>query len=305
MAKKMYSTAIMMVLGLILATSMAYAEGSQCRPIEQSASISSDLTERSDLWAEPEGLGQDQFAMEEGEYRYGDEFAGYDEFASYDEFAGYTDLGTGEDFAALEQGEESVALSHPEETAEYGALAQMEPMAEESSTLMISELSPMEKGKFATFESRDLVGAFVRDSQCNIVGLVNELLIDSSGHTIAIINHGDYDKYGEGGRYTLVPLEALQIAEASPSDLEKVIVSLNMTEDQLEAAPFFDPTRTDDRQYAGQVYTHFGLQPYWTDERRFEDISMPEGGSFSEDSSESMSEPLIIQEETTIYRWVE
>ena len=49
------------------------------------------------------------------------------------------------------------------------------------------------KSGFMELNSFDLVGAPVEDSCGNIVGIVNEVMVDSAGHAFAVINHGDYD----------------------------------------------------------------------------------------------------------------
>jgi hypothetical protein len=117
-----------------------------------------------------------------------------------------------------------------------------------------------EKSDSMTFNSMDLIGAPVQDQEGHPIGVITMLQIDSGGRALAIINHGDHDKYGEGGRLTPVPFDALKLS----GETGKVDVVLNIDEDQLEAAPFFDPTKSDSR-YAGDVYRHYGIQPSWGD----------------------------------------
>ncbi len=123
--------------------------------------------------------------------------------------------------------------------------------------------SPMEKGGFLFVDSRDLIGTPVRDSSGEVIGLTNSLVLDLKGHAFAIINHGSYEEYGEGGRFTPVPLEALQVSRSISGDN---YITLAMNEKELESAPFFDPTETQDRQYEANIYRYFGIQPYWTEE---------------------------------------
>lgn len=134
-----------------------------------------------------------------------------------------------------------------------------------------SSASPMEKGEVLFVDSRDLIGAPVRDPKGEVIGLVNSLLLDSGGHAFAIINHGSNEEYGEGGRFTPVPFEALQVSRSTSGEN---LVALAMNEEQLESAPFFDPTETQNRQYEANIYRYFGIQPYWTEENLSHEDSM-------------------------------
>jgi hypothetical protein len=122
--------------------------------------------------------------------------------------------------------------------------------------------APMGKGGFMTFNSIDLIGAPVKNSQGGFLGIVNGVTIDSEGHAFAIVNHGDYDLYGPGGANSPVPFAALRISEAK-SGMEDVILNTDM--EHLDFAPFFDPTQSSNRQTEANIYLYYGLQPYWTE----------------------------------------
>ena len=122
---------------------------------------------------------------------------------------------------------------------------------------------PMETGHFMTFDSHDFIGALVNNPQGEFLGIVSRLEVDSGGHAFAILNHGPDAYYGEGGGYTPVPIEALQLSEQKPGNL-KIVAKLN--EKQLEAAPFYNPTASDKRDYEADIYKFYGIQPYWTEE---------------------------------------
>jgi len=124
---------------------------------------------------------------------------------------------------------------------------------------------PMGKGSFGTFDTMKLIGAPVKNSSGEFLGLVNEVIVDSEGHAFAIVNHGDYDIYGEGGVNTPVPIAALRISEGN-SGQERVV--LNTDTEHLDYAPYYDPAKTNDRQYEANIYTYFGLQSYWTEEAK-------------------------------------
>ncbi len=123
--------------------------------------------------------------------------------------------------------------------------------------------APMEKSGFMTFDSYDLIGVPVRNSQGRFLGLVNGIMIGSDGQAFAVVNHGDYDLYGPGGVNTPVPIAALQISETKYGK-EKIV--LNTDTEHLDFAPYLDPTKSHDRQYEANIDRYFGLQPSWTAE---------------------------------------
>ena len=120
----------------------------------------------------------------------------------------------------------------------------------------------MGKRGLMSFNGLDLIGASVRDSHGEYLGIVNEVMIDSGGHAFAIVNHGDYDLYGESGVNTPVPFEALRISETK-SGKEKIV--FKMDAEHLDFAPYLDPTKGLDRQREANIYEYYGIQPYWTE----------------------------------------
>lgn len=116
-----------------------------------------------------------------------------------------------------------------------------------------------------TFDTMKLIGVAVRNPNGEILGLVNEIIVDSGGRAFAIVNHGDYDLYGEGGVNTPVPIAALKISERQ-SGKERIV--LNTDAEHMVFAPYYDPTKVNDRQYEANVYSYFGVSPYWTEETK-------------------------------------
>ncbi len=119
-----------------------------------------------------------------------------------------------------------------------------------------------EKGHFMTLDSHNFLGALVKNPQGEFLGIVSSLDIDSGGHAFAIVSHGPDEYYGEGGGYTPVPIEALQLSEGKAGELSIVA---NLDEKKLEAAPFYDPTAERNRDYEADIYRFYGIQPYWTE----------------------------------------
>ena len=117
------------------------------------------------------------------------------------------------------------------------------------------------KSQSLSCERTDLVGAIVKNSRGDVIGIVNRVE-DSGGQSFAIINHGADSYYGEGGGYTPVPVGALKMeASSQEKPNNPMTVVLNKSEKQLEAAPFWDPTKMNDPQYEAKIDKFYGAQP--------------------------------------------
>jgi ribosomal 30S subunit maturation factor RimM len=114
---------------------------------------------------------------------------------------------------------------------------------------------------FMIFNSSDLIGVLVKNSHGELMGIIDEVRVDSAGHAFAVVNHGDYDLYGEGGVETPIPFEDLQILK-SKAPLDTVILKTDM--EHLDFAPYLDPLKMENRQYEANIYEYYGIQPYWT-----------------------------------------
>ena len=120
---------------------------------------------------------------------------------------------------------------------------------------------PMGKGGFMTFNSFDLIGVPVKNSHGRFLGLVDGVMIGSDGQAFAVVNHGDYDLYGEGGVNTPVPIAALRISETK-SGKERIV--LNTDTEHMDFAPYLDPAKSNDRKYEASIDRYFGVQPSWS-----------------------------------------
>ncbi len=117
------------------------------------------------------------------------------------------------------------------------------------------------KNGFMELNSFNLVGSAVENSCGKVVGVVNEVMIDSGGHAFAIIYHGDYDLYGEEGVNTPVPLQDLRISQTKGG---QDIAFLKTDMEHLDLAPYLNPLQMNSRQYEASIYVYYGIQPYWT-----------------------------------------
>ncbi len=117
----------------------------------------------------------------------------------------------------------------------------------------------MGKSQPQTCSKTDLVGAVVKDTRGNVIGIVDRIE-DDGGQSFAIINHGPDSLYGEGGGFAAVPISALKTAKSSNEDHSMTVV-LNKSEKQLESGPFWDPTKMNDRKYDVRIDKFFGTHP--------------------------------------------
>ena len=118
------------------------------------------------------------------------------------------------------------------------------------------------KGEVKEFNSHNLVSAAVENSCGKVTGIVNEVMVDSGGHAFLVINHGDYDIFGENGVNTPVPFQELRISKTKDG---QDIVILKTDTEHLDFAPYLGyPLQTNSRQYEASIYEFYGIQPYWT-----------------------------------------
>ena len=118
----------------------------------------------------------------------------------------------------------------------------------------------MGKSQSMSCDRAGLLGTLVKDSRGDLIGTVYRVENDG-GQSFAIINHELNSEYGEWVRYTPVPVGALKIAKFSKSNPLLMTIVLNKTEKQLEAAPFWDPTKMNDRKLQAKIDKYFGAQP--------------------------------------------
>ncbi len=115
------------------------------------------------------------------------------------------------------------------------------------------------KSQSLSCNSTDLAGAFVKNSRGDFIGIVTRVENDG-GQSFAIINHGPNSYYGEEGGYTPVPVGALKNAKPDPKLDNALTVVLNKTEKQLEAAPFWDPMKMNNRKYEAKIDHYYGAK---------------------------------------------
>ena len=111
------------------------------------------------------------------------------------------------------------------------------------------------------FDSSSVIGAPVKDSHGKTTGFINEVMVDSGGHALAVIFHADYDPFEYGGGINIpVPFQELTISKTKAGQ-DTVAVKTDMK--HLDFAPYLDPLKMQSRRYESNIYEYYGIQPYW------------------------------------------
>lgn len=92
------------------------------------------------------------------------------------------------------------------------------------------------------------------------LGTVNDIMIDKFNGNIAyaVMSFGGF--LGMGEKHHPLPWDVLNYDESENGYV------VNLSKEQLEAAPTIDSGQTDrllDRQYGESIYSYYGVQPYW------------------------------------------
>jgi hypothetical protein len=113
---------------------------------------------------------------------------------------------------------------------------------------------------WSSYQLTNLRNYFVKNHQEQYLGRIQDFVIDSSGRVVfAIISRPG--TLGIRGKPVAVPFEALSAGR------EKNEFVLGVSWEQFASLPNYDrSTELNNAQWAADVYRHFGLQPYWTDE---------------------------------------
>jgi sporulation protein YlmC with PRC-barrel domain len=120
-------------------------------------------------------------------------------------------------------------------------------------------------------EMENLLGATVMGSQGEDLGVIIDFVKDSNDRAVfAILVYGDQEIYGDFGRQVAIPFGALFCMERD--------CFLNASKDRLDSAPTFvwKDDLAPEMKLAEDVYRHFGMQPYWTEEEAIEHEFGPE-----------------------------
>lgn len=105
-----------------------------------------------------------------------------------------------------------------------------------------------------------LLGMGVKDSDGKDLGVIVDYMRDpTSRAAFVVLAYGTDEEFGQGGKMIAVPFDLFSCGEQD--------CTLNFARGGLDFAPTF-ASREDfaEQKMAWDVYRHFGLHPYWTDE---------------------------------------
>ncbi len=105
-----------------------------------------------------------------------------------------------------------------------------------------------------SFNVSALIGAPVETSKEEGVGRVNDLVIDFRNDQVVYSVLSDMG--GMEGRMVAVPFNELSKSSGN-------VFTLHTTKEKLMNAPAFAWTEMTDLRYAQNIYTYYGVQPYW------------------------------------------
>ena len=113
---------------------------------------------------------------------------------------------------------------------------------------------------WVNYEVSQLLHYSITDHDGQYLGRIEDFVVDSDGRiAFAIITQPGV--LGIRGKAVAVPFQTLTLGS------ERNEFVLDMSREEFASAPTFDKkANLANREWAGQVYKYFGLQPYWTEE---------------------------------------
>jgi len=128
-------------------------------------------------------------------------------------------------------------------------------------SLLLATASFAAKERADIYRASKLIGADVENLQGEKLGDIKDVVLDpETGRiTYAVLSFGGF--MGMGEKYFAIPWAALTSKGGEKGDFV-----LNVDKEKLKNAPGFDKSNWPnmaDRHWAEQVYTYYGITPYW------------------------------------------
>jgi sporulation protein YlmC with PRC-barrel domain len=119
----------------------------------------------------------------------------------------------------------------------------------------------MSQGWYRAYETKNLIGTPVENPLGEMVGSIQNFVVDPSGHVdFVIVKHTFYWEYVPRPSQTVaVPFKDIIVR---PS--EKISI-LKFSAWKLDFAPKLETNEIGLRHWADRDYSYFGLRPYWTE----------------------------------------
>lgn len=106
-----------------------------------------------------------------------------------------------------------------------------------------------------TDPEQDIRGRKALDRDGREIGEVKSLLIDEDELVVRFVELERGGFLGIGGRARLLPVEAIE-------KVERDVVQVRATVDEVDGSPPYDPELERDKQYFSDVYGYYGFLPY-------------------------------------------
>ena len=114
------------------------------------------------------------------------------------------------------------------------------------------------RSSYEAYQTNELIGTRVENPLGEVVGTVQDFVIDSNGHVeFVIVSHDFYWEYvPRPSQNVVVPFSEMTV---NPS---KKISVLKFSAWRLDFAPLFEKGQMGHRSRSESVYRYYGLKPY-------------------------------------------
>lgn len=112
-------------------------------------------------------------------------------------------------------------------------------------------------GQTVAGSNDDIRGRDVKDRDGNIIGKVDDLLIDPEENKVRFLVVASGGFLGIGETKSFIPVDAI-------SRITTDEVRLDQQRDYVAGAPAYDPELVEERDFYQDVYSYYGYAPYWT-----------------------------------------
>lgn len=117
------------------------------------------------------------------------------------------------------------------------------------------------ENRYTAYKVTGLIGTQVENPLGDVVGSIQDFVIDSNGHVeFVILSHDFYWEYVPRPSQTVV----VPFSEMTVGPNKKISV-LKFSAWRLDFAPIFEKSEISHRRWAESAYRYFGLQLYWTE----------------------------------------
>lgn len=109
-----------------------------------------------------------------------------------------------------------------------------------------------------TNPAADVRGRSLLDQDGNMIGKIDDLLIDTENRQVRFLRaeHGGF--LGIGEKHFLVPVDAIAAVDAEN-------VRIDRPSSKMHTAPGYDPRLALDRTYCQGIYNWWDYMPFWTE----------------------------------------